>query len=538
MRTIMLNCLFVVMLSIVTGITLPQPSLAISPEEQLADEKLEERARGLSKQLRCLVCQNQSIDDSDADLAKDLRIEVRNLIVEGKSDTDILEDLRLRYGDYVLLNPPVNQATYLLWLAPVFIVLMGVALFFIYRRSSGSTVISATPETADTQKADSTHSASSPLIITGLGVVIVIVATALYSQFGRPDLPAQPLVNRSEEIAAAQAMDNEKQQQLRRALTQAEQAAREAPENVDSWLNLAMRAAQAEQSEIEINALERALELTGGHNAIKSMLAEALARQADGLVTLPVRELIAQVLQTNPQEPRALYLSGLAAFQDEAYEEAVSRWIKLLQISTPDAPWHALVTENIAQAAQAGGFAPPELPQTAQTAAQPPAPVLSEEQIAEMQSLSSEEQNELIRSMVDRLEARLEENPSDLAGWQRLITARDQLGDTDGMVRALQGAAGADADNPSAYLAIVEFILSQGQSMAYLNEAEQALNALAQLRPDSLEVLFFTGHFAQLKQDKALAISSWRTLADRLEPDSPLREQLEGQIKALSDTEN
>lgn len=74
--------------------------------------------------------------------------------------------------------------------------------------------------------------------------------------------------------------------------------------------------------------------------------------------------------------------------------------------------------------------------------------------------------------------------------------------------------------------------------MAYLAEAEQALNALSQLRPDSLEVLFFTGHFAQLKQDKALAISSWRTLADRLEPDSPLREQLEGQIKALSDTEN
>ena len=82
---------------------------------------------------------------------------------------------------------------------------------------------------------------------------------------------------------------------------------------MDSWLN-SRRAAQAEQSEIEINALERALELTGG-NAIKSMLAEALARQADGLVTLPVRELIAQVLQTNPQEPRALYLSGPQHFR-------------------------------------------------------------------------------------------------------------------------------------------------------------------------------------------------------------------------------
>ena len=138
MRTIMLNCLFVVMLPF----NRHHPATALTgyfSRRTVADEKLEERARGLLK-AQMFVCQNQSIDDSDADLAKDLRIEVRNLIVEGKSDTDILEDLRLRYGDYVLLNPPVNQATYLLWL-DCFHRADGVALFFIYRRSSGSAVI-------------------------------------------------------------------------------------------------------------------------------------------------------------------------------------------------------------------------------------------------------------------------------------------------------------------------------------------------------------------------------------------------------------
>ena len=80
----------------------PGSAGAIIAEEMLADPALESRARNLSKQLRCLVCQNQSIDDSDADLARDLRIEVRKQLTTGASDAEILERLRLTYGDYVL----------------------------------------------------------------------------------------------------------------------------------------------------------------------------------------------------------------------------------------------------------------------------------------------------------------------------------------------------------------------------------------------------------------------------------------------------
>ena len=101
---------------------------AISPEEQLADPVLEERARDLSKNLRCLVCQNQSIDDSDAELAVDLRGQVRQLIKQGQTDTEILNILRDRYGDYILLKPPVSSSTYLLWLAPLLIILGGLRL--------------------------------------------------------------------------------------------------------------------------------------------------------------------------------------------------------------------------------------------------------------------------------------------------------------------------------------------------------------------------------------------------------------------------
>ncbi|MGB1474148.1 MAG: cytochrome c-type biogenesis protein, partial [Candidatus Puniceispirillaceae bacterium] len=107
------------------------PALAITAEEQLADPDLELRARGLSKQLRCLVCQNQSIDDSDADLAKDLRAEVRAQILAGADDKTILANLQERYGDYVLLKPPVGLSTTLLWATPILALIIGASLILL-----------------------------------------------------------------------------------------------------------------------------------------------------------------------------------------------------------------------------------------------------------------------------------------------------------------------------------------------------------------------------------------------------------------------
>ena len=110
------------------------PALAITPEEILGDPKLEARARALSKQLRCLVCQNQSIDDSDADLARDLRIEVRRQITAGRSDGIIIDQIRQKYGDYVLFNPPLDRGTVFLWLAPIGFVGLAVLIIVLARR--------------------------------------------------------------------------------------------------------------------------------------------------------------------------------------------------------------------------------------------------------------------------------------------------------------------------------------------------------------------------------------------------------------------
>ena len=97
------------------------------------------RARALSKQLRCLVCQNQSIDDSDADLARDLRIEVRRQITAGRSDEIIIDQIRQKYGDYVLFNPPLDRGTVFLWLAPIGFVGLAVLIIVLARRKLHTT---------------------------------------------------------------------------------------------------------------------------------------------------------------------------------------------------------------------------------------------------------------------------------------------------------------------------------------------------------------------------------------------------------------
>lgn len=102
------------------------PAIAVQPGEQLPDPAQEARARRLSAELRCLVCQNQSIDDSDAELARDLRRLVRERIAAGESDGAIRQFLVARYGDFVLLRPPLNAKTLLLWSLPALGLLGGI----------------------------------------------------------------------------------------------------------------------------------------------------------------------------------------------------------------------------------------------------------------------------------------------------------------------------------------------------------------------------------------------------------------------------
>jgi cytochrome c-type biogenesis protein CcmH len=121
-----------------TALFLSLPAFAVQPDEVLKDAGLEARARALSVELRCMVCQNQSIDDSDAPLAKDLRVLVRERLVAGDSDAQVRAFLVQRYGEFVMLRPPLNASTIVLWSAPFAALASGVLIVWRLRRRASA----------------------------------------------------------------------------------------------------------------------------------------------------------------------------------------------------------------------------------------------------------------------------------------------------------------------------------------------------------------------------------------------------------------
>jgi cytochrome c-type biogenesis protein CcmH len=123
-----------VLAALLLALAVAAPACAIEPQEQLTDPALEARARTLGQELRCLVCQNESIDDSNADLARDLRTIVRERLTAGDSDQQVLGFVTARYGDYVLLRPPVRAGTVVLWFGPVVLLVAAITAMTLRRR--------------------------------------------------------------------------------------------------------------------------------------------------------------------------------------------------------------------------------------------------------------------------------------------------------------------------------------------------------------------------------------------------------------------
>jgi cytochrome c-type biogenesis protein CcmH len=132
-------------------VVLSAPALAVLPSEQLSDPLLEARARHISQELRCVVCQNQTIDDSDAPLAHDLRVILRERLLAGDSDEQAKAYLVKRYGTYVLLKPPFQANTFFLWLGPFLVLMLGgvVAAFYVRGRSR----LALAPELSNDERA-------------------------------------------------------------------------------------------------------------------------------------------------------------------------------------------------------------------------------------------------------------------------------------------------------------------------------------------------------------------------------------------------
>ena len=371
-------------------------------------------------------------------------------------------------------------------------------------------------------------SASSPKdqtltrLAVGLAIILPLGAALIYTTLGRPDLRDNPLVDRAAEIASRSETITATKENLAQNLARAQAATVATPDDIESWLKLAEAAASVNDSATEIRALRTARQLTNDDPSVLSLLAEALSRAADGQVTVPARDLIDTVFATDPDEPRALFLSGLAAFQDGDYQAAVTRWQRLLSISTADAPWLPIVRANIAQAAEAGGIA------------LPPANGPDADSIAAAADMTAKDRQAMILSMVESLRDRLDETPDDTEGWLRLARAYDVLGDRAAAFTALARATeSAPDDAPLAYQ-FLERTIGIELSAAQLSMAQTVIARLAENDTNGPQYLFFKGHIAKLSGDTDTARSVWTDLLGTMPAGSEMAAALAAEIAKLN----
>ena len=135
-KNFILTKIFIIILFICLAQHFSSNGFAVEPDEILQDQEKELRARDISKNIRCMICQNQSIDDSNAPLARDLRILIRNKIKEGNSNDEIYIFLTDRYGDFILLKPPFKSSTFVLWFLPLIFFIVGIFILFQHNKKS------------------------------------------------------------------------------------------------------------------------------------------------------------------------------------------------------------------------------------------------------------------------------------------------------------------------------------------------------------------------------------------------------------------
>jgi len=337
-----------------------------------------------------------------------------------------------------------------------------------------------------------TVSASSPALHKWLppvlSLAVPLLALGLYLMVGRPGLPAAPFggARVADHAAPGQQLD------VPRLIADARARLEKDPDDPDAL----------------------------------SALAEGLTLEAGGTVTQPAVEALRRALAKNPDDPRTIYYLGLHEAQSGDSRAAIARWRALEARSTPDAPYLGLLRAEIARVARVAGIeVPPAAPQSSM-------PQPSREQQEAMAGLTPEQRQQAIRSMVEGLAARLQDNPQDRAGWLRLANAWKVLGEND---KAAGAYARADALGPVDARLLADWAETHVRQLEPgappSAEAVAILERLEKAEPRNALALFYLGAAAYAAGNKETAAQRWKTLLALLPADAPIRPLLEARIK-------
>jgi cytochrome c-type biogenesis protein CcmH len=314
----------------------------------------------------------------------------------------------------------------------------------------------AAADSAGAEKPADAGSGTGTWAVVTAAVVVPIAAAAFYFQTGTPGMPDFPLAGRADIRSATTAVGAE-DKTIRALAARLEARLRENPEDATGWTMLGRTYANIGEPRAAAAAYQRAVELAGRDPALLADWAEARLLARDGGFTPEIFGDFLEARESDPMLPKPWFYIGLDKAMGGDFEGAAQIWTDLLAIQPTDATFAASIHAQIARAAEEGGFSatdlkpsataqaliagraapiPGKAPASEATPAEPTAPGPSREDVEAAQQLTPEERMAFIRSMVERLAGKLEENPNDRAGWERLIRAYDVLGETEKAAQA------------------------------------------------------------------------------------------------------
>ena len=359
---------------------------------------------------------------------------------------------------------------------------------------------------------------------------IILISFFIYFQIGSPNIKINKIYSSKEEIIKNNILKNDILNKNKKELKKLVLQLKKTPKDTGLLLEIASTASRTDNIELEISSLEKLILITDTPK-IKSLLAQAIVRRANGQVTSKAIQLINSALDENPADPGANFLSGLAASQIGNEKKAYEIWVNLYKNTKINDPWKKDLEINIKTAARNIGINDDILKNELSNIT-PSSKKNDDTVISEITNLNKKDQDIRIYEMVEQLANRLTKVKSDLSGWIKLYRSYKVLNNQEKAINAIRTATKISPDKIDLKIILLKELMPSDAKPKITNEIEILIQDILTLESKNIEALFFKGLIFLKKGNNKRAINTWEFLIKNLPKDSIIKKEI---IKKIID---
>ena len=356
---------------------------------------------------------------------------------------------------------------------------------------------------------------------------LFLLSSILYYELGSPFIDVNKLYMAKEKLIKKTIIQEKNKKEDLKIFEELVYKSKENPNNINILLDLAATASRINKIDIEISTLTKILSIKSSPK-LKSLLAQAIVRKADGQVTSKAQILINQALSENSTDPGANFLNGLLQSQIGNEKKAFEIWTKLYRNTSTNDAWEKDLVINIRSAAKNLGISDKVLNNNLKKKLKTNSPIANE-----ILNLNEKDQKIRINQMVEQLASRLTKNKNDLDGWIKLYKSYKVLDYQDKAINALRTATKISPENLNLKQILLKELLPPEKEPIFSAEIEQLVNEILANEPKNINALFFKGLRALKEGENEIAIENWTLLLDQIPPGSQMALELLKKINNL-----